>query len=85
MDNNSGDENPHEELIINNVCKIESTLTQMKQWSIPTNIINYVQYSKNPKKFHSMTLRLVKFNKVVKNKKGRNINESLLEANLVDS
>ena len=32
-----------------------------------------------------MTIRLVKFNKVIKNKKGRNINESLLEVNLVDS
>ena len=32
-----------------------------------------------------MTIRPVKFNKVVKNKKGRNINESLLEVNLVDS
>ena len=44
-----------------------------------------MQYSKNPKYFHSMTIRLVKFNKVVKNKKVRNINESLLEVNLVDS
>ena len=32
-----------------------------------------------------MTIRPVKFNKVVKNRKCRNINESLLEVNLVDS
>ena len=57
----------------------------MEQWSILSNIINYVQYSKNPKNVHSMTIRPAKFNKVVKDTKGRNINESLLEVNLVDS
>ena len=51
MDHNSGDENPYRELIVNNAGKIESTLTQMEQWSILSNVINYVQYSKNPKKF----------------------------------
>ena len=85
MDNNSGDENPYKELIINNECKIESALPQTEQWSILSNVINYVQYSKNPKNFHSMTIRPVKFNKVVKDTKGRNINESLLEVNLVDN
>ena len=85
MDNNSGDENPYKELIVNNVGKIESALTQMEQWSILSNVINYVQYSKNPKIFYSMTIRAVKFNKVVKNKNGRNMNESLLEVNLVYS
>ena len=85
MDDNSGDENPYKELIINNACKVENSLTKMEQWSIFSNVINYVQYSKNPKNFHSMTIRPVKFNKVVKDTKGRNINDSLLEVNLVDS
>ena len=49
MDDNSGDENPYKELIINNAGRIESTLTQMEQWSILSNIIDYMQYSKNPK------------------------------------
>ena len=65
--------------------KIESALTQMEQWSILSNVINYVQYSKKPKNVHSMTIRPVKSNKVVKDAKGRNKNESLLEVNLVDS
>ena len=85
MDDNSGDENPYKELIVNNAGKIDSTLTQMEQWSILSNIINYVQDSKNPKNFHSMTIRPAKLNKVVKNTKSRNTNESLLEVNLVDS
>ena len=78
IDNDSGDENQYKELIVNNAGKIERALTQTEQWSILSNIINYVQYSKNPENSHSMTIRPVNFNKVVKNKKGRNINESLL-------
>ena len=47
-------------------------------------IINYVQYSKNPKNVHSMIIKPEKLNKVVKNTKSRNINESLLEVTLVE-
>ena len=85
MDDNSGDENPYNELIVINAGKIDSALTQMEQWPILSNVINYVQYRKNSKNFHSMTIRPAKFNKVVKNTKSRNTNESLLEVNLVDS
>ena len=51
MDDNSGDENPYKELIINNACKIENALPQMEQWSIFSNVINYLQYSKNSQTF----------------------------------
>ena len=46
MDNIS-DENPYRELTVNNAGRIENTLSQMEQWSILSNVINYVQYSKN--------------------------------------
>ena len=85
MDDNSGDKNPYKKLIVNNAGKIDSALTQIKQWSILSNVINYVQYSENPKNFHSMTVKPVKLNKVVKNTKSRNTDESLLEVNLVDN
>ena len=85
MDNNSRDKNPYKESIVNNTGKIESALTQMEQWSILSNVINYLQYSKKPTKFHSMTIRPAKSNKVVKDTKSRNKNQSLLEVNLVDS
>ena len=32
-------------------------LSQMEQWSILSNVINYVQYSKNPKDFHAMSIK----------------------------
>ena len=54
MDDNSGDENPYKELIVNNVSRVDNALTQIEQWSILSSVINYVQYSKKPKNFHSM-------------------------------
>ena len=38
----SGDTNPYKELIVNNVEKLESLMTQMEQWSILSNILNYI-------------------------------------------
>ena len=62
----------------------DSTLTQIEQWSILSNVINYLQYSKNPKNFHSMIIKPVKHIKTVKNTKSRNMNESLLKVNLIE-
>ena len=57
MDDTNGDENLYRELILNNAGKIESTLSPMEQWSIISNVINYVQYNKHPKNFHAMSFR----------------------------
>ena len=56
MDDNNGDKNLYRELIVPNIGKTESTLSQMELWSILSNVINYVQYSKNPRKFHAMSI-----------------------------
>ena len=39
MDDNSGNENPYRELIVNNAAKVENTLSQMEQWLILSNVI----------------------------------------------
>ena len=71
MDDTSGDENPYRELIINNAGKIEITLSQMEQWSILSNVINYVQYDRNPKDIHTISVRPInKTKNKVKSKKG---------------
>ena len=83
MDDTSGDENLYRELIVNNAARIKTTLSQMAQWSILSNVINYVQYDKHPKNFHTMSVRLVnKMKNKTKNKKDekeRPISERLLE------
>ena len=63
MDDTSSDENAYRELIVNNAGKIENILSQMEQWSILSNIINYAQYSKNPKDFHMMSVKSTNKNK----------------------
>ena len=50
IDDTNGETNPYQELIVNNAEKIEPLMTQMEQWSIMSNVINYVQHSR----FHSM-------------------------------
>ena len=45
IDDTSEETNPYQELIINNAEKIEPLMTQMEQWSILSNVLNYVHQS----------------------------------------
>ena len=42
MDDDNGEVNPYRELIVNNTEKIEMQKSQMEQWSIFSNSLNYV-------------------------------------------
>ena len=42
IDNDNGEVNPYRELVVNNAEKIEVQKTQMEQWSILSNSLNYV-------------------------------------------
>ena len=55
------------------MSKIENTSSQMEQWSILSNVINYVQYSKNPKNFHAMIIKPINNSKVSKGTTDKNI------------
>ena len=46
IDDKNGEINPYRELIVNNAEKTETLMTQMEQWSIFSNALNYVQHSK---------------------------------------
>ena len=52
LDDTSGDTNPYKEFIVNNAEKIEPSLTQMEQWSILSNTLNYIQCDRHPKLKH---------------------------------
>ena len=77
--------NTHRELIVNNAHKTENTLSQIEQWLIHSNVINYVQYNKNQKNSHSMIVKPVNTNRIDKDIKGKSKNESLLRVNFADS
>ena len=47
-DNKDDDEwNPYHNIIINNIDKENIITSQMEQWSILSNVVNYVQYDRN--------------------------------------
>ena len=85
LDDNSGDENPYRELIVNNAGRIENTLSQMEQWSILSNVINYVQYSKSPKNFHAMSVKSTNKNKINIGRKQGERDRPTSEVSLVDT
>ena len=60
MDDDSGVVNLYRELVINNAEKIEMQKTQMEQWSILSNSLNYVQHSKFNSMSHSLNIKPVK-------------------------
>ena len=82
MDNSNGDKNPYRDLVVNNADKVEMSHTPMEQWSILSNVINYVQHSRSPLNFHFVRIKPAKPNKMVKIKdKG----ETLLKVNVIES
>ena len=59
INDTSRETNPYKELIVNNVEKIEPLLTQMEQWSILSNTLNYIQYDRYPKNYHILGISTV--------------------------
>ena len=57
MDDTGGDINPYKELIVNNAEKIEPLMTQMEQWSILSNVLNYVQCSRLNSMNHTLDIK----------------------------
>ena len=69
MDDDSGEVNPYRELVINNAEKIEMQKIQMEQWSILSNLLNYVQHHKFNFMGHSLNIKPVNRYKVKPNEK----------------
>ena len=59
IDDRSGEINPYKELIVNKAEKIEPILTQMEQWSILSNTLNYIQYERHPKNYHNLSISAI--------------------------
>ena len=57
IDDTSRETNPYKEFIINNTEKIEPLMTQMEQWSILSNILNYVQHSRFNTMKHTLDVK----------------------------
>ena len=44
---------------MNNADKIDTILSQMEQWSILSNVVNYIQYDRHSKNFYNLNIRAV--------------------------
>ena len=59
IDDTNRETNPYKELIVNNAEKIEPLLVQMEQWSILSNMLNYIQYERHSRNYHSLGISTV--------------------------
>ena len=58
IDDTNGETNPYKELIVNNTEKLELIMTQM-EWSILSNVLNYIKYNKHPRNYHNLSVNAV--------------------------
>ena len=75
IDDTNGETNPYQELVVNNTEKIEPLMTQMEQWSILTNILNYVKHSRFHSMKHMIDIKAVNKYKYRPNKEDRQFRE----------
>ena len=64
IDDMNGEINLYRELIVNNVERTEPLMTQMEQWPILSNILNYVQHSKFNSMNHTLDVKTVNRHKI---------------------
>ena len=84
LDDTSRDINPYRELIVNNAEKKETVLSQMEQWSILSNVVNYIQYDRHPKNFHNLNIRTANKEKYKRNSNIEEEERYMLELDFVD-
>ena len=59
MDDMNGETNPYQELIVNNAERIAPLMMQMEQWSILSNILNYIQHDRHYTVNHTLNIKAV--------------------------
>ena len=85
LDDTNGDINPYREFIVNNAEKIETVLSQMEQWSILSNIVNYIQYDRYPKNFHNLNISTVNKEKYKRKSNIEEEEKNVLELDFEDT
>ena len=48
-------------------------MTQMEQWSILSNTLNYIQYDRHPKTYHSLSINAINEYKINIKEKGNTV------------
>ena len=76
IDSMNGEINPYQELSVNNAERIEPLMMQMEQWSILSNIPNYVQHYRHHIVNHTLNIKTVnKYKNKLETKEGKELAE----------
>ena len=59
VDDTNGKINPYCEIIVNKAERDDTIISQMEEWLILSNIVNYVQYKRHPKNFCNLDIRAI--------------------------
>ena len=59
IDDMTGEINTYRELIVNNAERIEPLMTQMEEWSILSNVLNYIQHDRQHMMNHNLSIRAI--------------------------
>ena len=59
IDDTNGKINPYHDIIVNKAERDNTIISQMEQWSILSNVANYVQYNRQPKNHYNLDIRAV--------------------------
>ena len=57
IDDNNCKINPYHEIITNKIERDDAIISQMEQWLILSNVVNYVQYDRYPKDFIDLDVK----------------------------
>ena len=59
IDDTNDEINPYQEFIVNDAERLDPLMTQMEQWSILSNVLNYVQHDKYYTSNHTLHVRAI--------------------------
>ena len=65
-DDTSGKINPYCNIIVNKAENDNTILSQMEQWLITSNVVNYVKYDRYPKNFYNLNIRAIDQKKTIR-------------------
>ena len=64
--------------------KTGAILLQMEQWSVLSNVVNYIQYDRHPKNFYNLNIRAVNKEKYKRKSNIEEVKRQMLELDFGD-
>ena len=57
IDDTNAEINPYHKMIVNKAERDDTIISQMKQWSMFSNVVNCRQYNRHPKDFYNLDIK----------------------------